>query len=148
MNAPTRPDPNPSPHPGGASPSLTIDQAALAARTTTRNLRALQSMGLLPPPRRVGRRSYYDRSHLDRMRTVLRLQRERFSLESIRILLDAWEGGLTLGQVLGLEPILQEQAVWSSSEDPSDLFGMADWPIPGHRHLVAVLPSPLLERSA
>ncbi len=43
----------------------------------------------------------YDRSHLERLRLIARLQDRGYSLAGIRDLLDAWESGRTLGTVLG-----------------------------------------------
>src|SRR5260370_8501533 len=66
--------------PGRGAEALTVDQLARAGGTTTRQVRALQSHGLLPHPRIVGRTGYYDNEHLERLRPVLRLQAEGFSL--------------------------------------------------------------------
>ncbi|MBS1846901.1 MAG: MerR family transcriptional regulator [Actinobacteria bacterium] len=81
---------------------LTID--ALAARTglTSRNIRAFQTEGLLHAPRLEGRTGYYDRSHIDRLELIGRLQSEGFSRASIATLLDAWDTGTGLGDVLGI----------------------------------------------
>src|SRR5260370_15586074 len=76
--------------------ALTVDQLARAGGTTTRQVRALQSHGLLPHPRIVGRTGYYDNEHLERLRSVLRLQAEGFSLAALAALLRAWEAGSTL----------------------------------------------------
>src|SRR5580704_9923308 len=80
----------------------TVDELARAAGTTTRQVRALQTQGLLPRPRLVRRTGYYDTGHLERLRAILRLQAEGFSLSSLVTLLGAWESDMTLAQVLGL----------------------------------------------
>ena len=129
---------------------MNVDQLARAADTTTRNVRALQSMGLVHAPLRIGRMGHYDHTHLERLRAVLRLQQRGFSLGSIGLLLDGWDRGLTLGQVLGMEPI-SPPSPSGTEECPEDLYALAEWPVPppsGRPKLVALLPSPLLEEIA
>jgi DNA-binding transcriptional MerR regulator len=130
---------------------MTVDELARAGDTTTRNVRALQSMGLLHAPLRVGRIGQYDRTHLERLRAILRLQQSGFSLGSIGILLEGWRRGLTLGQVLGLEPQAQGAGPSDGEEWPEDLYPLAGWPVPslpGRPSLVALLPSSLFEEIA
>jgi DNA-binding transcriptional MerR regulator len=81
---------------------VTIDELARQAGTTTRNVRAMQTKGVLPPPILVGRIGDYSEDHLQRLRAVLRLQASGFGLTAIRELLAAWAGGATLADVLGL----------------------------------------------
>ncbi len=83
---------------------MAIDELARRAGTTTRNIRALQSLGLLLPPTIRGRTAHYDEAHLGRLEAVIRLQRSGFSLASIRALLEALSRGQTLADVLGLRP--------------------------------------------
>src|ERR1700691_1813544 len=87
-----------SPRPG----RWTVDELARAAGTTTRQVRALQTQGLLPRPDLVGRTGYYDAGHLERLRAILRLQADGFSLAALGTLLRAWEAGMSLTHVLGL----------------------------------------------
>jgi DNA-binding transcriptional MerR regulator len=82
---------------------LTIDQLAAASGTTTRRLRALQTLGLLPPPELQGRTGRYGPGHRARVRAVLDLQRRGFSLESLRVLFDALDEGRSLASVLGAD---------------------------------------------
>jgi DNA-binding transcriptional MerR regulator len=97
---------------------LTVDELARAAGTTTRQVRALQTRGLLPHPELVGRTGYYDLDHLDRLRAILRLQAGGFSLAALETLMQAWTARMTLGQVLGLhEP---DDPV---ADDEPDVFG-------------------------
>jgi DNA-binding transcriptional MerR regulator len=86
----------------GGPVDMAIDELARRAGSTTRNVRALQSAGLLLPPRIRGRTAHYDATHLDRLEAVLRLQRVGFSLASIKALFDAASAGRTLAEVLGL----------------------------------------------
>src|SRR5438270_13656636 len=85
---------------------LTIDELARRAGLTTRNVRAYQERGLLPPPVRAGRVGYYDERHLARLSIVGELLERGYSLASIRELIDAWEAGGDLGQLLGFQQAL------------------------------------------
>ncbi len=93
---------------------MTIDELARRAGTTTRNVRAHQTRGLLPPPRMVGRVGHYDSDHLIRLAYIDRLQARGFSLAAIRDLLQGWDEGRTLTEVLGFEDALT--APWSDEE--------------------------------
>jgi len=117
---------------------VTVDELARRAGTTGRNVRALQTQGLLPKPQIVGRTGFYGPEHLDRLRTVLRLQHEGFSLASIAALYTAWESGLTLEDVLGLRRRPGDEDV----DEFSEMFG--GWPTIRDGQLLSVLPSTLL----
>lgn len=85
---------------------MTIDELARRAGSTSRNVRAYQERGLLHPPRKVGRTGYYDASHLERLETIARLLGEGFSLAAIGSLLEAWDQGGSLADVLGFQEAL------------------------------------------
>lgn len=85
---------------------MTIDEVARASGLTSRNVRAYQSRGLLPPPTVEGRVGHYDEGHLARLRLITRLQRQGFSLAAVAELLRAWEEGQGLADVLGFEEAL------------------------------------------
>jgi len=91
---------------------MTIDELAQRAGTASSTVRLYQTRGLLPPPTRQGRVGYYGAGHLARLRLVAQLQEEGFSLASIGSLVDAWEQGRSLEDVLGLEA--QVTAVWGT----------------------------------
>lgn len=97
-----------------ATERFTIDELARRAGVTTRNVRAYQERGLLPPPAKQGRVGYYDGGHLTRLRTIAELLERGFTLNSIRELLDAWSAGGDLGELLGLEQALVKP--WSDEE--------------------------------
>ena len=97
-----------------ASRALTIDELALESGVTSRNIRAYQTRGLLPPPRVEGRVGYYDENHLERLRYVGSLQERGFSLAAIQCLLDAWQEGRDLEDVLGFEAALT--APWTDEK--------------------------------
>lgn len=98
--------------PDGAT-EMTIDELARRAGTTTRNVRAYRERGLLPPPRLVGRTTYYGQAHVARLRHIAQLLERGFSLASIKELFNAWESGYGLGEVLGFEEALD--ATWNEA---------------------------------
>ncbi len=81
---------------------LTIDELAAAARTTTRRVRSLQTLGLLPHPELRGRTGRYGAAHTERLGAILRLQALGFSLESLGVLFGALDAGQSLAAVLGV----------------------------------------------
>jgi DNA-binding transcriptional MerR regulator len=111
---------------------LTIDQLAAATGTTTRRIRALQTMGLLPHPELRGRTGRYGVAHRERLRTILRLQERGFSLESLGILFRALDEGTTLAGVLGLsERGLTADPVAPGEADTAELYGFDELQAPG-----------------
>jgi DNA-binding transcriptional MerR regulator len=127
------------------SQRYTVDELARAAGTTTRQVRALQTRGLLPRPGLVGRTGYYDAEHLDRLRAVVRLQADGFSLAALASLFRAFDAGMTLAQVLGLPgPAGAEH----ESDDFGDLAGTAGWSSPRRGRVLSLVPSTILEQPA
>ena len=110
---------------------MKIDELAQRAGTTSRNVRAYQERGLLPPPRLAGRVGFYGEGHLARLRHIATLLDRGFSLASIRELFDAWERGYGLTELLGFEEALaapwdeegQSEAVLTLTEIES-VFGV------------------------
>jgi len=72
---------------------FTIDQLALASGLTTRNIRAHQTRGLLPPPDVRGRTGYYGRDHLARLQLIREMQEKGFKLTAIKRILAGVPGG-------------------------------------------------------
>jgi DNA-binding transcriptional MerR regulator len=84
-------------------PDLRIDELAREAGVATTTVRLYQNKGLLRPPRLEGRTGYYDDGHLARLRLIARLQGEGFSLASIGRLLETWEAGRDVADLVGVE---------------------------------------------
>ncbi len=80
-----------------------IDDLARAAGMTTRNVRAYQERGLLPPPRRSGRVGLYDSAHLARLKLIASMLERGYTSAHIAEMLSAWQGGKNLADVLGVE---------------------------------------------
>ena len=93
---------------------MTIDELSRRSGVTSRNIRAYQTRGLLPPPRMSGRVGYYDAGHLARLKYVASLQDRGFSLAAVQALLEAWDDGRNLNDVLGFEEALN--APWSDAK--------------------------------
>lgn len=105
---------------------MKIDELARRAGTTSRNIRAYQSRGLLPPPRLEGRTGLYDETHLTRLNLIARLQDRGFALGVIKELLAAWDQGASLSDVLGFEDVLT--APWSDEvPEAISLEQLRDW---------------------
>lgn len=104
-----------------------VDDLARLAGTTVRNVRLYQERGLLPPPRRDGRRGWYGEAHLGRLRLILSMLRRNYPLTAIRELVEAWEAKRSLGDVLGFEealaqPFTTEQPRAVSPAELAELF--------------------------
>ncbi len=108
-----------------------IDELARAANTTVRNVRAYQERGLLPPPRREGRVGLYSESHLARLRVINALLERGYSLGNIAELLETWEAGGDLRELLGFEeavlsPFIDEPEDTITFEELAKLFDTID----------------------
>ncbi|WP_042937389.1 MerR family transcriptional regulator [Rhodococcus sp. AW25M09] len=91
-----------------------IDDLAREAKTTTRNVRAYQERGLLPPPTLRGRVGIYDDDHLTRLKVIDALLQRGFTSAHIADFFSGWEQGKDLGEILGLQEIVTRK--WSSEE--------------------------------
>ncbi len=80
----------------------TIDELARVADTTVRSVRVYHERGLLPSPEVRGRIGYYRSDHLERLQTISRLLSRGMKLNGIRELLEAWDRGDGLADVLGV----------------------------------------------
>ena len=83
--------------------SMTIDELAARTGVASRTIREYQSVGVLRPPRKVGRVGSYDDDHVRRLDAIAQLQQRGYSLAGIRDLFDAWESGRSLTAVLGAD---------------------------------------------
>ncbi|MBF6209039.1 MULTISPECIES: MerR family transcriptional regulator [Nocardia] len=95
-----------------AGVEYTIDELAREAGTTVRSLRVYHERGVLPPPQVKGRTGFYGADHLNRVRTISRLLDRGIKINGIKELLNAWDRGDDLGDILGVgEPGAAEPAV-------------------------------------
>jgi DNA-binding transcriptional MerR regulator len=103
----------------------TIDELARTFELPVSTLRMYQHRGLLPAPERRGRVAYYGDEHANRLRMLVALQERGFSLAAIKELLDGWEEGRSLDEVLGLAGGAGD--VWAPEEpvvvEPAELAG-------------------------
>jgi DNA-binding transcriptional MerR regulator len=95
-----------------------VDDLAQAAGMTVRNVRAYQERGLLPAPLRRGRTSWYDDTHLARLRLIGRLLDRGYTSAHIVAFIADWENGHDIGSTLGLEAALLAPG---SAELPEEL---------------------------
>jgi DNA-binding transcriptional MerR regulator len=112
----------------GTDTDLTIDELAAASGTSTRRVRSLQTLGLLPRPALRGRTGLYGPGHRDRLDAILRLQGMGFSLESLGVLFSALDNGRTLADVLGVDEATGTRggAEAETTTDTAELYGFAD----------------------
>lgn len=108
-----------------------IEDLAEAARTTVRNVRSYQERGLLPPPRREGRVAYYSEEHLARLRVIGMLLERGYSLGNIQEMIETWESGGDLRELLGFEvavtsPFTDEIPATIGLPELNELFGTLD----------------------
>jgi DNA-binding transcriptional MerR regulator len=87
---------------------MRLDELAAASGVATSTIRLYRQRGLLPPPRLVGRTGWFSEHHLARLRLIARLQDEGFSLAGIGRLLETWEDGRDLSDLVGLEASLDD----------------------------------------
>jgi DNA-binding transcriptional MerR regulator len=107
---------------------LTIDELATVSGTTTRRIRSLQTLGLLPHPELRGRTGLYGPAHRGRLAAILRLQGRGFSLESVGVLFRALDAGQSLADVLGVgEPAAASgDPGGDATADSAELYGFAE----------------------
>ncbi|MGQ0840802.1 MerR family transcriptional regulator [Actinokineospora sp.] len=91
-----------------------IDELARTAGTSVRNVRVYQDRELLPPPTRRGRTAIYGDAHLSRLRLILNMLDRGYAFAQIKEMLDAWQSGHSLADVLGLERATG--AAWSNEQ--------------------------------
>jgi DNA-binding transcriptional MerR regulator len=135
---------------GGIGTS-TIDDLAAATGTTTRRIRSLQTLGLLPHPALRGRTGLYDATHRSQLEAVLRLQQQGFSLESLVVLFEARRSGRSLASVLGVAASTRISGKdTDSGTDSAELYGFAELqpssPRRG-RSLLSVVPTTMWDES-
>ena len=86
--------------------NYSVEELAIAANTTVRNIRAYQDRGVLPPPALQGRKGIYNNVHLSRLRLIANLLDRGYTLSSIKELISALEEGVGLSEFLGIESAL------------------------------------------
>lgn len=111
-----------------ANREFTIDELAQAADMTVRNVRAYQDKGLIPPPEIRGRTGIYSSAHLARLRVIGPLLAKGYTLSNIAEMIEAWERGHDLSQLLGLEqaitsPWTEEVPTFYELSELMTLFG-------------------------
>jgi DNA-binding transcriptional MerR regulator len=91
-----------------APDEMRLDDLAAAAGLATTTIRLYRQRGLLPPPRMEGRTGWYGPGHLARLHLIGRLQDDGFSLAGIGRLIESWETGRDLTDLVGVEAQLDQ----------------------------------------
>lgn len=89
---------------------MTIEELARRTGMTVRNVRAMQARSILAPPELKGRKGFYTERHAARVMLLQRLQGRGCSLAAIEALIEGWEAGSGLMDVMGLEDALRTPA--------------------------------------
>lgn len=84
------------------SEEYTVDELAQDASIPTSTVRMYQNRGLLAPPTKRGRVGIYDSSHRSRLSLIASLQDRGFSLAAIKDVVDNWEKGKSLHELLSV----------------------------------------------
>jgi DNA-binding transcriptional MerR regulator len=105
---------------------VTIDQLSHDVGTTSRRVRSYQTLGLLPYPELRGRTGLYGPVHRGRLASILRLQEQGFSLESLGVLFRALAEGRSLADLLGLTDSDGAQGSRSHAGDDDELYGFTE----------------------
>ena len=135
---------------GEAGDLRTIDELALQTGLTTRNIRAYQSRGLLPPPEVPGRTGYYGPEHLKRLELIREMQADGFNLTAIKRLIDGsggeWEDMLGFKRI-ALSGWDTEEPEVTTLEQIAERFGVTpeDDPVPLRRAIELGVVVPLGE---
>lgn len=101
----------------GGGDAYSADQLAAEVGVPVSTVRMYQHRGLLPPPQRRGRQALYGPVHLARLRQIQGLQERGWSLAAIGDLLDGWQEGRGLPDLLGLTG---DRSLWGD-EEPIEL---------------------------
>ena len=127
---------------------VTIDQLSHDVGTTSRRVRSYQTLGLLPYPELRGRTGLYGPVHRGRLASILRLQEQGFSLESLGVLFRALAEGRSLADLLGLTDSDGAQGSRSDGSDDEELYGFTELqprspasPVHRRRVLLSVVPT-------
>src|SRR3954447_18705863 len=111
---------------GGEDTEFTIDEVAQRTGMTTRNIRAHQSRGLLPPPQVRARTGFYGPEHVNRIRLIQEMQADGFNLKAIQRVLEASDGASE--EALGFRRALltafaDEEPEFTTSEELAGRLG-------------------------
>ena len=87
--------------PEGGPGAWSIDELASLVGVPSRTIREYRTIGVLAPPRKVGRVGRYDETHRRRLALIAQLQERGYSLAAIRDLVSAHAEGRSLDDVLG-----------------------------------------------
>jgi DNA-binding transcriptional MerR regulator len=97
---------------------MKCDVSEFSARTdlSVDTIRYYQSIGILPPPEREGRRAFYDQSHLDRVDRIKAMAERGFSLKAILAVFEAGSDETSDRLLLGAIEESAESSSYSSAQ--------------------------------
>ena len=89
--------------------NYSVEQLAAAAGVRVDTVRYYQAQGLLPPPKRAGRRALYADAHLKLLKRIRELQRDGLPLAVIKRMIAEGKGGKARRAASALERAIAEQ---------------------------------------
>lgn len=102
---------------------LSLDELADRSGVSSRTIRYYQSEGVLPSPRREGRKAWYREAHVERLELIAELQERGLKLEAIQSLLErAGKGRTSVTEWLGIDEALRV----SWTDDHASTMTLAD----------------------
>jgi DNA-binding transcriptional MerR regulator len=109
---------------------LTIDELAAAVGTTVRTTRYYASLGLVPPPERIGRVAYYGPVHRARLELVRALQDHGFTLQAAERVLGSIPADASVEDLA-----LQRAMLTSWTAEPPEVLSRSALDTRAGRHL-------------
>lgn len=104
---------------------MPIEELSGRSGVTVRNLRELQTRGLLEPPELEGRKGRYTKRHLARVTLVRNLQERGYSIAAIADLLDKWKGTLGPLGIMNVEDGVAAEGVSAARRlDQEEVFAL------------------------
>ncbi|CAJ1510801.1 MerR family transcriptional regulator [[Mycobacterium] holstebronense] len=114
-----------------------LDELAQLTGVSSRNIRAYQGRGLLPPPHREGRVAVYDENHLFQLRMIAELLEKGYALTHIQTFLEGLANRHDLVDILGLQELVDSTGLQQAVTAPW-------YSVPAAAKAVPETPQPLL----
>jgi DNA-binding transcriptional MerR regulator len=104
---------------------MPIEELSRRSGVTVRNLRELQTRGLLEPPELEGRKGRYTKRHLARVTLVRNLQERGYSIAAIADLLEKWKGSIGPLGIMNFEDGVAAEGVSADRRlDQAEVFAL------------------------
>lgn len=95
-----------------------LEELAQQTGVSSRNIRAYQGRGLLPPPKREGRVAVYDETHLFQLRMISELLEKGYALTHIEAFMEGLANRHNLVDTLGLQELIETSGLQQAVAAP------------------------------